>query len=584
MRATHPILQNSDRTQIEKGMEMQSKLITLLVLAIVPLFAASALAQTVVSGNVTTDTTWSGTVVLQQPIFVNNGATLTIQPGTIVRGQPRTAAVQAGVVAGSPGALIVTQSGTIIADGTAGNPIIMTTAAVDNDNDGVPDDDDANNFADAWVSGDTFYDDTPTSAPLAPLNTAGGANVGLWGGIVVLGNAPTNLTDPCGTGFGTCTVEGLTVPGFPEVDATYGGVSVADSSGSLSYLSVRHAGDEIGNGNELNGVTMAGVGNGTSFHHIEVYCNFDDGIEWFGGTVNGDHLQVIFAGDDQFDADQGYTGTNQFLVGVLPFFNEGDGTNFGSSSGDKGCECDGDDWNETTPAGLNVSLDLNDRPVPFSNADFYNFTIAGSNQNTTYFGHSNNNDGFEMRNGFAGLAANGIIYNTLGRQGIDIAGGGATGFTAGDNADAGLLAVAAVTCDDVSAIPAAPSDEATALANGGSNIGCDGVNDAGFGLLAEDTSFDPTGLAGKLDASLDVVDFRPSSSNSTMTGGVAPPTPPAVDATATYRGAFEASVAKWTDDWTVLSIAGMTPVPEPGTLQLLAAGVLGLVGLRRLRP
>ena len=119
----------------------------------------------------------------------------------------------------------MTRDGTIVANGTANNPIIMTTAAVDNNGplgagppDNVADDDDGNGFRDAWTLGDVFLDDTPTTAPLAPLNAAGGQNVALWGGLVVLGNASTNLSDPCGTGQGTCTVEGLTVPGFPVAD------------------------------------------------------------------------------------------------------------------------------------------------------------------------------------------------------------------------------------------------------------------------------------------------------------------------------------------------------------------------------
>jgi hypothetical protein len=542
-----------------------------------------------VSANVTTNTTWSGEIVLENPIFVKSGATLTIDPGTIIRGQPRTAAVLAGSSVGTPGALIVTQSGTIVANGTASDPIIMTTAVVDNNGpggagppDGVPDDDDSNGFLDAWVPGDAFHDDTPKTAPLAPLDTAGNANVGLWGGVVVLGFASTNLSDPCGTGQGTCTVEGLLVPGFPASDAKYGGTDDADSSGSLSYISVRHAGDELGLGNELNGITLAGVGSGTEFHHVEVYCNFDDGIEWFGGTVNGDHLNVVFAGDDSFDVDQGYGGTNQFLAAILPFFNEGGTTNFGASSGDKGCEWDGDDWDETSPPGDNVNLDVNGRPDAFSNANVYNFTIAGSAQPTTYNGHTNNNDGCEMRNGFAGSANNGIIYNTLGRQGIDLAAGGATtgaGYTTSDNAARGDISVADVTCDDVSGIPAAPSDEATALANGGGNIGCDGVNDPGFGLVAEDTSFTPTGLAGKLDASLATIDLRPASTNATMTGS-APPSP--LDTTATYRGAFEPSPAPhWVDGWTTLAQAQM--LPEPGSTSMLAAGALLMMLLKRRR-
>jgi hypothetical protein len=283
---------------------MRKLLFATLAASLAALPGLRADAQTVVNSNVTANTTWSGVIVLEGAIFVNNNATLTISPGTIVRGQPRTGPVIPGNPAGTPGALIVTQSGTIIANGTPNNPIIMTTAAVDNNADGVPDDDDANGFRDPWAPGDTFYDANPKTQPLSPLNTAGGANVALWGGLVVLGFSSTNLSDPCGTGQGTCTVEGLTVPGFPVADATYGGTDDADSSGSLSFISVRHAGDEIGNSNELNGVTLAGVGTGTEFHHIEVYCNFDDGIEWFGGTVNGNQLFVVFAGDDSFDLDQ----------------------------------------------------------------------------------------------------------------------------------------------------------------------------------------------------------------------------------------------------------------------------------------
>ena len=432
---------------------------------------------------------------------MKSGATLTIDPGTIVRGQPRTAAVLAGSTVGTPGTLVVTRDGTIVANGTPSNPIIMTTAAVDNNGplgagppDNVADDDDGNGFRDAWTPGDVFLDDTPTTAPLAPLNAAGGQNVALWGGLVVLGNASTNLSDPCGTGQGTCTVEGLTVPGFPVADCTYGGVSDADSSGSVSYVSVRHAGDEIGNSNELNGVTLAGVGTGTDFHHVEVYANFDDGIEWFGGTVNGDHLNVVFAGDDSFDADQGYRGTNQFLSTIMTYFNQQGGGTYGSLSGDKGCEFDGDDWDEPT-VGTRVNTDVNGQPVPFSNSTWWNFTIAGSAQSTTFNGHTNDNDGCEMRNGFAGTLHNGVIYDTLGRQGIDDAGGGTdvppAGATNGDfrtpaNAAAGLIQVHDVTCNNVTTIPGAGTAEHNEVnVFGSGNIGCNGVNDANFALVAE---------------------------------------------------------------------------------------------------
>ncbi len=550
-------------------------------------FAGNAGAQTVVGSDVTVDTTWSGTVILQQPIFVRSGAVLTIAAGTIVRGQPRTAAVLAGSTLGTPGALIVTQTGTILANGTAEDPIIMTTAAVDNDQNGVADDVDAPiGFLDEWQSGDLFLDSSPATTPLAPLNADGNANVSLWGGLVVLGNATTNLGNNAGLGQGVNTVEGLTVPGFPAAFATYGGgVGVgddADSSGSLTYISVRHAGDEICNSNELNGVTLAGVGTGTELHHIEVYCNFDDGMEWFGGTVNGHHLQVVFAGDDAFDVDEGFRGTNQFMVGMLPFFNPIDPVPgapvpvYGSAGGDKGCECDGDN-SDTAPQNINL---VAGQATPFPNSNFYNFTIAGSAQGTIFNAHTNDNDGWEMRNGFAGSIVNGVIMDTGVRQGLDLAGGGVPGFTVDNNATAGLVVASAITCDDVTAVPAA-SPELTTFNNGVRNIACvNGINNANFRINQRNTSFTPSGVAGKLDASLASIDLRPSVLNTTMADGVVPALPLV---NATYRGAYDATSAQWTDGWTALSIAGMTPVPEPGMAQLLAAGAMGLLALSRRR-
>ncbi|MEZ4279750.1 MAG: PEP-CTERM sorting domain-containing protein [Myxococcota bacterium] len=546
-------------------------------------FAGNAGAQTVVSSDVVVDTTWSGTVILQQPIFVKDGAQLTIEEGTIVRGQPRTGAVVPGVVAGSPGALIVTNNGTIIANGTDTNPIIMTTAAVDNNLDGVPDDDDANTFLDAWTPGDVFLDANPTTTPLAPLNAAGGANVSLWGGLVVLGNASTNLTNAAGLGLGKKTVEGLTVPGFPVADATYGGDAAtgddADSSGSLSYISVRHAGDEIGNSNELNGVTLAGVGSGTEFHHIEVYCNFDDGIEWFGGTVSGHHLQVVFAGDDQFDLDQGYRGTNQFLVAMLPFFNPVSGV-FGSAGGDKGCECDGDDSDVLNGGIPDVNL-VGGQPTPFQNMNFYNFTVAGSAQGATFNGHVNDNDGWEVRNGWAGSLSNGIIMDTGTRQALDLAGGGVSPFSTNENAANGLIVATTLSCDDTGVTSATP--ELDAFNNGVRNIGCLGVNDANFRINQRDTSFTPTGTAGYLPVALTAgtpIDLRPSLPNATMADGIVPALP--LEA-ATYRGAYDAVSVPWTAGWTAFAVSGMQAVPEPGMASLLGAGVIGLMAISRRR-
>src|SRR5262245_59029086 len=182
----------------EKAMEKR-RILRIAALMLAAGFSGSAMAQTIVSTDITANTTWNlagSPYILQHAIFVKGGATLTILPGVVVRGQPRTAAPGATQV-GVPGSLIVTQTGRLVANASASNPIIMTTAATDNNDDGVADDVAENGglgdgFRDTWEPGDTFLDDTPTTAPLAPLDRAGRGNVQLWGGLVILGNAPIN--------------------------------------------------------------------------------------------------------------------------------------------------------------------------------------------------------------------------------------------------------------------------------------------------------------------------------------------------------------------------------------------------------
>jgi len=567
---------------------MRTKLMASLAVAIAAV-AGGAEAETLVSADITVNTTWgSGAnlcpIVLENPIFVKSGATLTILPGCIVRGQPRTGPVVPGVTTGTPGALIVTQTGQVIANGAATAPIIMTSAAVDNDGDGVADDLDADGFKDAWPGFDpasgcpaacapdatpTYLDSTPTTAPLAPLNSAGDPNVSLWGGLVILGNAPNNVDDPNFTMKGMTVVEGLTVPGFPIADATHGGLLPHDSSGSYQFISVRHAGDEIGNSNELNGVTLGSVGDGTIFRNIEVYSNFDDGIEWFGGTVGGRNLHVAFVGDDVFDLDQGYTGVNQFLFGIMPFFNANGGGAFGSASGDKGGEWDGDDFLEAT--GVCIGADGKCRP--WSNPAMYNVTIIGSTppagQHFTPVSAASANRGIEMRHGFAGELLNSIVVNTGTALGFDIDSGvgeACPGYDVIDNIGTCTAQVLASTFDD-GAAPGA--DELTALLCGDADARTttatsdNSINDvragggafAFAGLVQEDTTFDPQGNAsGKLDSSLRPSKINPRPVNPSATiGGVA-----GAPVLASYRGAFDRlATTLWTDTWTVLSIAGL---------------------------
>ncbi|MDJ0849361.1 MAG: hypothetical protein QNK04_13390 [Myxococcota bacterium] len=445
-------------------------------------------------------------VILDGPVFVKEGATLEIRPGTIVRGQPRYSPVLAGSVRGTPGVLLVTQSGEINAVGNPLNPIIFTTAAVDNDGDGVADDlngddelDQYPGFTTACVSGDpvagpdnilggngaadddlgtcvlsatpTFLDADPANAPLAPLDANGDSNVALWGGLVILGSAPTNLDDQTTGQVGQGLVEGFVPLGYRDIDLTYGGVLPHDSSGAMQYTSVRHGGDEVDDGNELNGITLGGVGDGTVFSFNEVYANQDDGFEWFGGTMNSNNLVVNYIGDDSFDVDQGYTGVSQFTFSISSFFNEQDcdaadcsdptgGDNFfGSRSGDNAFELDGDD-SEVNLAGQDSISPLTDgfdvcntvsagtypSPLPQSAAFFYNSTVMGNNlpsmggvefdPNAVCTGlatplacctaagdgfcTAGDNRGLNMKAGFAGELRSSIVINTGSALALDI--------------------------------------------------------------------------------------------------------------------------------------------------------------------
>jgi hypothetical protein len=526
-----------------------------------------------VSADITTNTTWSGTVVLELPIFVRGGAILTILPGTIVRGQPRTAVVQSGVTAGTPGALIVTNTGRIIADGTPTNSIILTTAAVDNNNDGNPDDDDANGFLDAWVPGDQFLDDECGAAPLAPLAANGTANTNRWGGLVIAGNAPNNTAD------GIFQVEGLSVPGFTPAFAECGGNEPHDNSGRLQYVSIRHAGDEIGTSNELNGLTLCSVGDGTKISNVEVYANYDDGFEWFGGTVNADHLSVAFAGDDSFDIDLGYTGVNQFLFAVMNFFDQDSGASFGTGSSDKLGEWDGDNFDE---GALDVCLRADGTPCPFPGADFFNLTAIGSTpdgvQESTSFDPTSANRGVQVRHCGAARLFNSVIVNTGTAEGFDVDGtmpGGtacATGHNVTDHTTQGLIALVCSTLDDVNggSVTLGATEE-IARSNGNSlsvllGVAATGsanaVNPATFDIVNDDTTFDTVGVAGKLAASLKASNgpINPR----LVTGGLGRPNagcavPPApLDSSAVYRGAFAIGAPSlWTTDWTALNQGGI---------------------------
>jgi hypothetical protein len=209
---------------------------------------------TTVSTDITTNTTWSGVVRLNNKVYVKNNATLTIAPGTIIRGDKLT-----------QGTLIITRGAKIIADGTATNPIVFTS------------------------------------------NEAVGArNEGDWGGLVLLGLAKNN--QPGGVAF----IEGI----VPTTDSQFGGNFDNDNSGILRYVRVEFAGIALEPNKEINGITFGSVGSGTIVDYVQVTLSGDDSFEWFGGTVNAKHLIAYRGLDDDFDCDFGYRGKVQFALSI----------------------------------------------------------------------------------------------------------------------------------------------------------------------------------------------------------------------------------------------------------------------------
>jgi hypothetical protein len=227
-----------------------------------PSGASGTCGDSTITGVITSNITLKSCKIykLSGLVYVASGATVTVEAGTVIKGI-KGAAGTAG------GGLIVTRGSKLNAVGTVTDPIIFTS------NEAVP------------ASGD-------------------------WGGVVLLGKAPTNHA-------AAVTVEGIT--GTPPADATYGGPTnniPGDNSGSLKYVRIEYAGFELATDNELNGLTLAGVGSGTLIDYVEVYKSKDDAFEFFGGTVNASHLVAIDALDDMFDTDNGYSGTISYALGV----------------------------------------------------------------------------------------------------------------------------------------------------------------------------------------------------------------------------------------------------------------------------
>ena len=276
-----------------------------------------------VQGSISASTTLSASnaYVLVGGVFVESGATLTIQPGTVIYGDSAT-----------KGFLVIDRGAKINANGTAMNPIVMTSDQ--------------------------------------PVGERGRSD---WGGLIINGRAPVNIGEGIGEG-GT---------------RSYGGSNPADDSGVLRYLRVEFAGFELSPDNELNGIAFQGVGSGTVAEHLQVHFNKDDGMEFFGGTVNAKYILLTSNGDDNIDWVEGWVGSLQFAAVVQ----SGD-------DADQGIEAD--------------NKELQNNITPRSNPNVYNVTlIGGANSGPE------SDDGILLREGTAGKIYNSIVMG-FGEAGIAI--------------------------------------------------------------------------------------------------------------------------------------------------------------------
>jgi hypothetical protein len=213
-----------------------------------------------VSGVITTNTTWTknNIYLLQGIVYVDDLVTLTIEAGTIIRGDATAAA----------SSLIIQRGAKIIANGTPCNPIVFTSSKA----------------IGARLKGD-------------------------WGGLIILGKAVNNQ------GLNT-PIEGIGTVGPNASRGLHGGTDNADNSGSLKYARIEYAGFVFSANNEINSLTMGSVGSGTTIDYVQTSFGNDDAFEWFGGSVNCKHLVSYRNLDDDFDTDFGYNGTVQFGLAI----------------------------------------------------------------------------------------------------------------------------------------------------------------------------------------------------------------------------------------------------------------------------
>lgn len=288
--------------------------------------------------------------IVNGPVLMAAGTTLTVPAGMTIKAAP----------VGVNAYIAIQQGARIIANGTANNPIVFTSNAA-----------------------------TPST--------------GDWGGLVVCGSASINSTAVGSTETSTTEVGGL----------SYGGNTDEDDSGSLEYVRIEYAGGAIDGNSELNGLSLYAVGNGTNIDYVQIYQGSDDGVEFFGGTVNVSHLSVVGSEDDSVDWTEGYAGT---LTDVYVEH---------TASHDKAFECDG------------YNTDFSNAGGYFSAPNITNVTIVGANDG---------GEAIRLRAGTQGIFTNVLISDFA--EGFDLDGDSGDNPT-GQGVLDGVLQVIDVTFTNV---------------------------------------------------------------------------------------------------------------------------------------
>ena len=510
------------------------------------LASAANAAEILVTTNISTSTTWTAnnTYNLQQQIYVLPGATLTIEPGTIIASDTNIG-----------GSLAVCRGAQIIADGTQSAPIIFTSKA----------------DVATWTSGN-------------PQTGTWRAAANEWGNLTIMGSAyiseniiATNTAAPNAANY--APMEGL-VAAFPgDTNVVYGGGNDDDDSGSLRYVSFRYGGKVVGLNNELNGLSLGGIGRATEIDHVEIMNNVDDGIEIWGGTVNLKYFSIWNIGDDSLDIDQGWRGKGQFgliVQGYSVIAAQGSGI------GDNAIELDGAEQSDYQPVTTGA---------------LYNMTVIGQPVGGDHGTAWRDNCRMQIRSS---------IFMDLGEQlvrndNVDGDGGAGYGFN-GTLSWANTWTTAYNVFSTVNA-PANPAAFYTAQVDGNLNELRDSVffrnqNASAYteatarGVLPANGTNLNVQITSILDADapirsitrgpaagsgstlqLPVIGLDPRANNAATTSSLSAPndgffTP------VSYRGAFHPTAQSWLCGWTASTAFGFTPNCDVGTPFCFGDGTL----------